>query len=505
MGSPEHITVDPFYKSIAMTEPANDDGNCLPSHHDDTRGVSSGFQRVENYDACEDDHSSTTFSNDENEEEMIADLSLNELMYSAHSFHVISLPVSITMILAALAVTYVNTPETIKQGAALMNSAYHAFEVNTNDSTSKQLFLDFANGLVIVTVIGTMTFGIVLLYKYRCMKVLIGYMMISSMTLLGVLGGELFSIAIAKYRIPIDWFTFVFVLYNFAVVGVTAIFYQAGIPSYITQGYLICSSVIISWQLSHFDTMSTWTLLIMLGLYDLCAVLTPCGPLRFLVNLMSDEGAPEMPGLLYEAEIPEGLKRPVMQGRDTNGGNDQGDDDASKSPPSSMTADRYEQPSATHGSEHDDTIAPGRTQSDVSGYSASSSGDVEMSSTLGNGTANTSNGHAEQATSTEQPVALNREQSNNSVTSERSATTPRTAMVPFAIAKLYKLPLTTPPFQPGKKRSPRRKRSIKPENVSISPLLNSDSAEKDDGSVVSEESTPYEPYVIPDGEYTIGK
>jgi len=383
-----------------------------------------------------------------------------------------------------------------------MNSAYHAFEVNTNDSTSKQLFLDFANGLVIVTVIGTMTFGIVLLYKYRCMKVLIGYMMISSMTLLGVLGGELFSIAIAKYRIPIDWFTFVFGLYNFAVVGVTAIFYQAGIPSYITQGYLICSSVIISWQLSHFDTMSTWTLLIMLGLYDLCAVLTPCGPLRFLVNLMSDEGAPEMPGLLYEAEIPEGLKRPVMQGLDTNGGNDEGDDDSSKSPPSSMTADRYEQPSATHSSENDNTT-PGRTQSDASGYA--SFGDVEMSSTLGNGTANASNGHEEHATSTEQLVALKREQSKNSVTSERSATSPRTAMVPFAIAKLYKLPLTSPLFQPGKKRSPRRKRSIKPENVSTSPLLTSDSAEKDGDSVVSEESTSYEPYVIPDGEYTPGK
>ena len=42
----------------------------------------------------------------------------------------------------------------------------------------------------------------------------------------------------------------------------------------------------------------------MLALYDLCAVLTPCGPLKALVNLMSDEDSPEMPGLLYEAQIP---------------------------------------------------------------------------------------------------------------------------------------------------------------------------------------------------------
>jgi len=78
-----------------MVEPANADGNCLPNyHHDDTRG---GFQRVENYDACESDDEAT----DEDDEEIA--LSLNELMYSAHSFHVISLPVSITMVLAALA------------------------------------------------------------------------------------------------------------------------------------------------------------------------------------------------------------------------------------------------------------------------------------------------------------------------------------------------------------------------------------------------------------------
>eukprot|EP00578_Thalassiosira_sp_NH16_P007089 CAMPEP_0181121884 /NCGR_PEP_ID=MMETSP1071-20121207/24995_1 /TAXON_ID=35127 /ORGANISM="Thalassiosira sp., Strain NH16" /LENGTH=653 /DNA_ID=CAMNT_0023206771 /DNA_START=27 /DNA_END=1988 /DNA_ORIENTATION=+ len=490
-----------------MADAANDDGNCLPSHHDDTRG---GFQRVENYDACEED--------EEVGEEDIA-LSLNELMYSAHSFHVISFPVSITMILAALAVTYVNTPETIQQGAALMSQAYHVWTVDSDDSTSKQLALDFANSLVIVSVIGTMTFGIVLLYKYRCMKVLIGYMMFSSMTLLGVLGGELFNVAIEKYRIPIDWFTFVFGLFNFAVVGVTAIFYATGIPTYITQGYLICSSVIISWQLSHFDTISTWTLLIMLGLYDLCAVLTPCGPLKALVNLMSDEDSPEMPGLLYEAEIPEGLKRPVMSGRNSSGrdGENEEGDDGSDSPPSSMTADRYQQPSVQN-MESDNNINPGRnsTPSDVSRHSTSS-GDVEMSSTMGNDKGENSNsGPTEQAEAT----AINRERSDDSsqISTQSSVPSERppasTAMVPFALAKLYRLPLVSPPVfgaSSGRTKNGiglgRRKNSGQSGNISTSPLLKSDSAEstgEDDLSTnPSEDVTPSSaPYVIPDGEYT---
>jgi hypothetical protein len=38
--------------------------------------------------------------------------------------------------------------------------------------------------------------------------------------------------------------------------------------------------------------------------------LTPCGPLKALVNLMSRENAPDMPGLLYEAELPPEARRP---------------------------------------------------------------------------------------------------------------------------------------------------------------------------------------------------
>ena len=45
-----------------------------------------------------------------------------------------------------------------------------------------------------------------------------------------------------------------------------------------------------------------WTLLVALALYDLCAVLTPCGPLRQLVKLAQEHQDP-IPGLLYEADV----------------------------------------------------------------------------------------------------------------------------------------------------------------------------------------------------------
>lgn len=237
------------------------------------------------------------------------EMTLEELMYSSSSFYAIVVPVSITMILSALAVVYINDANTLAQGAATMADAYQFFDTS-NSSDLSTIMLSLLNGLIMVSVMGAMTFVIVLLYKYKCMWVLIGYMMFASTSLLGFLGGNMWWIAIGLYDLPVDKFTYVMVLWNFALVGILAIFYGRGIPKAVTQGYLICTSVILAWHLSFFDDVMAWSLLFMLALYDLCAVLTPCGPLKALVNLMSEEGAPEMPGLLYEAELPPEARRP---------------------------------------------------------------------------------------------------------------------------------------------------------------------------------------------------
>jgi len=53
----------------------------------------------------------------------------------------------------------------------------------------------------------------------------------------------------------------------------------------------------------------------MLAFYDLCAVLSPCGPLKALVNLMQEKDSPDMPGLLFEAQLPRGASRPNPRSR----------------------------------------------------------------------------------------------------------------------------------------------------------------------------------------------
>lgn len=65
----------------------------------------------------------------------------------------------------------------------------------------------------------------------------------------------------------------------------------------------------ITSYIDSFDEWTGWSLLIMLALYDLCAVLTPCGPLKMLVGLMQERNEP-LPGLLYEAELPQPTRAP---------------------------------------------------------------------------------------------------------------------------------------------------------------------------------------------------
>lgn len=234
---------------------------------------------------------------------------LSNYLFCFASFHAVFGPVCICMILSSLCVVHINTEETRAAGAEALSNTYEAFELQ-DDNASQNFLASVANTLIMVSVICVMTFVVVLLYKFRCMKFFYGYMIVVTTMLLGYFSTNMLLIAFQKYNVRVDWFSLVFVMYNFAIVGTLAIFYGRGIPTFISQGYLICTSVVLAWQLSYFGTWTTWTLLVALGLWDLFAVLTPCGPLRKLAELMSKPDAPAIPGLLYEAALPNGIDRP---------------------------------------------------------------------------------------------------------------------------------------------------------------------------------------------------
>lgn len=108
------------------------------------------------------------------------------------------------------------------------------------------------NALVVVGFVACLTFGIVLLYKFDCIKFFLGYCVFYSATLLGLVGAKIAVIVLCnEWHWVVDVWSLGFVMYNFAVVGVLSIFYQKGTPAGLEQGYLVTTSVIVAWQLSQ--------------------------------------------------------------------------------------------------------------------------------------------------------------------------------------------------------------------------------------------------------------
>jgi len=239
-------------------------------------------------------------------------MSESDMIYSVESFGAVVIPVTITMVLSALTVVFVNTDETIAAGEQAYANIYQVYDVGDDEALSslQKLGRSLVNTLVMVSVICVMTFVVVLCYKFRCMKIFYAYMVVAMASLLGYFTSNILLVAMSIYPwMSTDKLTFAFLMYNYAVVGTVAIFLPRGIPKWVTQGYLIGSSVCLAWQLSYFGSWMAWTLLVMLALYDLFAVLSPYGPLKALAELVSKDGAPALPGLLYEATLPSGVSK----------------------------------------------------------------------------------------------------------------------------------------------------------------------------------------------------
>ncbi len=66
------------------------------------------------------------------------------------------------------------------------------------------------------------------------------------------------------------------------VVGVTALFFWPA-PILMKQGYLVVTGVVTAYMFTFIPEWSTWVMLIAMALYDLCAVLTPHGPLKVIL------------------------------------------------------------------------------------------------------------------------------------------------------------------------------------------------------------------------------
>lgn len=186
---------------------------------------------------------------------------------------------------------------------AMRSYMYYQDIDDSSETLSQKSMLAFCNALIVIGFIACLTFIIVLMYKFNCMQLFLGYCIFYSTSLLGMAGAKIFVLVLCnKWHWVVDIVSLSLVMYNFAVVGVLSIFYRTGIPLRTEQAYLVCTSVIVAWQLAQLPEWSVWMILFLLAFWDLFAVMAPIGPLRCLVDLIQEKGTP-LPGLLFQADV----------------------------------------------------------------------------------------------------------------------------------------------------------------------------------------------------------
>ena len=152
-------------------------------------------------------------------------------------------------------------------------------------------------GVIIVGII-LMTFLMVCLYKYNCMKLLIGWLIMSAACILFIVTWLWVDLVCVHFQIPYEFFSIIIVLLNFAVVGVISLFWYG--PPRLMQGHLIFLSAMMAWFWTRLPEWTTWVLLVALAIYDLISVLYPKGPLHMLLA-ESEKGDKKLVGFVYDA------------------------------------------------------------------------------------------------------------------------------------------------------------------------------------------------------------
>jgi presenilin 1 len=150
------------------------------------------------------------------------------------------------------------------------------------------------------------TFALLLLYKHGCVKIIFAWLLLAVSLIFAYVGGVYLFEFCRSHCINIDWVTLVFVVWNFTITGLLAIF--STVPRRVNQAYLVVMSALMAYIFRRLPEWSTWTILMVLVAWDLFAVLTPCGPLRMLVKIAQERGDP-LPALVYDTN-------PAAVGRD---------------------------------------------------------------------------------------------------------------------------------------------------------------------------------------------